>query len=166
VYAKRGLRRDPRGHGRSRRLTAPMSRTPFRGAVPDGLLYDTTHDMWVKREGADVIIGATVFGIFLAGEIIAFTAKPKGAEVALGRGLGTVECAKTVLAVHAPLSFVLLEANEAAEECPAMLNRDPYDAGWMVRARPTAWEAERGRLVDAAAYRAHVKRIEPTAEFL
>ena len=122
--------------------------------------------MWVRADGDEVRIGATSFGLFLAGEIIAFTAKPTGAEVALGRGLGTVECAKTVLAVHAPISFVLLEANAAAEERPAMLNRDPYQAGWMVRGRPVAWEAERGRLVDAATYRAHVRRIEPGAEFL
>ena len=143
-----------------------MSRSPFHGVVPDGLLYDTAHDMWIRREGEDVVIGATAFGIFLAGEIIAFTAKPRGAEVALERGLGTVECAKTVLAVHAPISFVLLEANETAEERPAILNRDPYLAGWMVRGRPLAWEAERGGLVDAASYREHVRRIEPGAKFL
>jgi glycine cleavage system H protein len=143
-----------------------MSRTPFRGAVPDGLLYDPEHDMWVHGGEDEVLIGATAFGIFLAGEIIAFTAKPNGAEVELGRGLGTVECAKTVLAVHAPLSVVLLEGNEAAEERAALLNRDPYHVGWMVRGRPTAWAAERGRLVDAASYRLHIKRIEPDAEFL
>ena len=143
-----------------------MSRTPFRGAVPDGLLYDPDHDMWVRPENGGVVIGASAFGIFLAGEIIAFTAKPKGADVERGRGLGTVECAKTVLAVHAPLSFVLIEANEAAEERPAVLNRDPYLAGWMVRGRPTAWETERARLVDATSYRAHIRRIEPEAEFL
>lgn len=143
-----------------------MDRAPFRGAIPEGLLYDPAHDMWVRREGAEVVIGATAFGLFLAGEIIAFTGKPKGAEVALGRGLGTVECAKTVLAVHAPVSFVLLASNEAAEEGPAILNRDPYQAGWMVRGRPLAWEAECGRLVDAASYRAHVQRMEPAAVFL
>ncbi|MDK9705086.1 MAG: glycine cleavage system protein H [Sulfuritalea sp.] len=143
-----------------------MNRSPFRGAVPDGLLYDTTHDMWVRREGGDVVIGATAFGIFLAGEIIAFTAKPRGAEVAAGRGLGTVECAKTVLAVHAPLSFVLQAGNEDAEERPAILNRDPYRAGWMVRGRPLAWEAECRGLVNADDYRAHVRRMEPAAEFL
>jgi len=139
---------------------------PFRGEVPDNLLYDPEYDMWVDGDDAEVLIGATAFGIFLAGEIIGFTAKPKGAEVALGRGLGTVECAKTILAVHAPLSFVLLEANEAAEERPAMLNRDPYHAGWMVRGRPAEWGAERGRLVDAQAYRDHVRRVDPAAEFL
>ncbi len=143
-----------------------MTRALFRGTVPAGLLYDMDHDMWVRREGNEIVIGASAFGIFLAGEIIAFTAKPRGAEVERGRGLGTVECAKTVLAVHAPLSFVLTEANEAAEENAAVLNRDPYNAGWMVRGKPVAWEAEGARLVDAVSYRAHIRRIEPEAEFL
>ena len=141
-------------------------RKNYTGRIPDDLLYDPHYNMWVRTGNDDVMIGASSFGLFLAGEIIAFTAKPKGAEVALGRGLGTVECAKTVLAVHAPISFVLLEANEAAEERPAMLNRDPYDAGWMVRGRATAWEGERGRLVDAATYRTHIQRLEPEAVFL
>jgi glycine cleavage system H protein len=142
-----------------------MNRTPFRGAVPDGLLYDPDHDMWVRREGEEVVIGASAFGIFLAGEIIAFTAKPKGAEVERGRGLGTVECAKTVLAVHAPLSFVLIAANEAAEERPPCSTATPTSpAGWCAAGpRPGT---ERARLVDAVSYRAHIRRIEPDAEFL
>ena len=143
-----------------------MAHTPFHGSIPDDRLYCPRTDMWVQGAGdGDVLIGATSFGIFLAGEIIAFTAKPKGAEVALGRGLGTVESRKTVIAVHAPISFVLLEGNEAAEERPALVNRDPYGAGWMARARPAAWEAERGNLVDAAAYRRHVLAVEPEATF-
>ena len=81
-----------------------MAHIPFHGAVPDGLLYDTDHDVWVRCDGDEVLIGITAFGIFLAGEIIAFTAKPRGADVARGRGLGTVESRKTVLAVHSPIS--------------------------------------------------------------
>ena len=60
-------------------------------------------------------------------------------HVMLGRGLGTVESAKTVLALHAPLSFVLTMANDAAEEHPALLNLEPYGSGWMVRGRPLDW---------------------------
>ena len=142
-----------------------MSPVPFRGAIPDGLLYDAEHDMWVRREGAEAVIGATAYGIFRAGEIIGFTAKPRGAEVERGRGLGTVECAKTVLAVRGPISFVLIESNEYAEEHPGILNRDPYRDGWMVRGRLTAWDGEHGRLLDAAAYREHVARVEPGAVF-
>ncbi len=142
-----------------------MPRPPFRGAVPDGLLYDIRYDMWVREEADGVAIGITAFGVFLAGEIIAFTAKPKGAEVDAGRGLGTVESAKTVLAVHAPCAFTLSEANEALEERPAPINDDPY-AAWLVRGRARDWAADRARLVDAAAYRAHVLAVEPDASFL
>ena len=143
-----------------------MATETFRGCVPDGLLYDTRYDMWVRREGGDVVIGATSFGIHLAGEVIAFTPKPNGAEVAAGRGLGTVESAKTVLAVHAPVAFRLDTPNEAAEERPELINRDPYGAGWMARGAPLDWEADAARLVDAAAYVAHIRAIEPAAEIL
>ena len=53
---------------------------------------------------------------------------------------------------------------EDLEEKPAMLNRDPYLA-WMSRGIPTAWEAEVAMLIDGAAYRDHVRRLEPAAEF-
>lgn len=143
-----------------------MAHQPFHGSVPDDRLYCPRHDMWVQALDSDeVLIGATGFGIFLAGEIIAFTAKPKGAEVAIGKGLGTVECRKTVLAVHAPISFILLEGNEAAEERPALVNQQPYAAGWMVRARPTDWAAEKAGLLNAAAYRQHILKVEPEARF-
>ena len=140
-----------------------MATETFRGKVPDGLLYDTRHDMWVRREGGEVVIGATSFGLHLAGELLAFTAKPKGAEVAAGRGLGTVESAKTVLAVHSPVAFRLDTPNEAAEERPALINRDPYGAGWMARGVPLDWAHDAAQLVDAAAYIAHIRAIEPAA---
>lgn len=141
-----------------------MAHQPFFGSIPDDRLYCPAHDMWVQDLGDGAArVGATSFGIFLAGEIIAFTSKPNGAEVERGRGMGTVECRKTVLALHAPLSFVLLEGNEAAETRPRRINDDPYGAGWLARVRPTRWAAEKALLVDAAAYRAHILKIEPEA---
>jgi glycine cleavage system H protein len=142
----------------------PIMREIFHGAIPHGLLYDAEHDMWVRREGDAVVMGATSFGIHMAGAIIAFTAKPKGAEIARGRGLGTIECSKTVLAVHAPVSLVLTEGNDDLEQRPFLLNLDPY-ATWMARGKPTDWIADSALLVDAAAYRAHILRIEPEALF-
>jgi glycine cleavage system H protein len=143
-----------------------MAHTPFTGTIPDDRLYCPRHDMWVQETAdGELLIGATSFGIFLAGEIIAFTSKPKGAEVALGRGMGTVECRKTVLAVHAPVSFFLLEGNDAAEERPKLVNIEPYGEGWMARAQPTRWDEEKAALVDAASYRLHILKIEPEATF-
>lgn len=143
-----------------------MPHIPFSGSIPDDLRYYPDHDMWVRPlADGQVLIGATSFGMFLAGEVIACTLKPRGAQVERGRGMGTVECRKTVLALHAPLSFRLLEGNEAVEERPALVNRDPYGAGWMARGEPLDWAGEAGLLVDAAAYRRHVLSIEPEAVF-
>ena len=142
-----------------------MSHQSFKGNIPSDRRYCRQYDMWVKERDGEVLIGATSFGLFLAGEIIAFTAKPNGAEVARGRGMGTVECRKTVLAIHAPISFRLITGNETAEERPALLNTDPYGAGWMARGLPLAWSSEVLELVDAASYRQHILSIEPEACF-
>lgn len=141
-----------------------VMREIFHGSVPDDLLYDTQHDMWVRCVDDEILVGATSFGIYLAGEIIAFTAKPKGAIVERGRGLGTIECAKTVLAVHAPVGFVLAEGNEALEARPVLLNRAPYLA-WMARGKPIDWASDSTLLADAKAYRQHILAIEPEAVF-
>jgi glycine cleavage system H protein len=141
-----------------------MAHKPFSGSVPDGFLYDTRYDMWVQKEGDAIRVGITSFGVFLAGEIIAFTGKPKGAEVTYGRGLGTVESAKTVLAVHAPCSFTLIEVNEALEERPRPINSEPY-AAWLILGTPTDWAQDVARMVDAATYRTHILSVEPEATF-
>jgi glycine cleavage system H protein len=143
-----------------------MPHQPFKGNVPDDRLYCREFDMWVQRCGDEMLIGATRFGLFLAGEIIAFTAKPNGAQVARGRGMGTIECRKTILAVHAPIAFVLLAGNEAAEERPALINSAPYGAGWMARGRALSWAKDVLSLCDAAAYRQHILGIEPEACFV
>ncbi|MBS1160562.1 MAG: glycine cleavage system protein [Proteobacteria bacterium] len=144
-----------------------MAHQAFTGSVPDDRLYCPRHDMWVQLlENGDALIGVTSFGLFLAGEIIAFTAKPNGAVVDGGRGMGTVECRKTVLAIHAPISFVLLAGNEVAEERPQLVNSAPYGAGWLARVQPTRWAEEKSGLLAAAAYRQHVLAIEPGASFV
>lgn len=145
-----------------------MTHEAFHGSIPDDRLYDPEHDMWVQPDEDDgtATIGATAYGIYLAGRIIGFTSKPRGAHVEASRGMATVECAKTVIAVHAPIGFDLLEGNEAVEENPDLLNRDPYGAGWMAKVRPHDWLRDMARLVDARAYRKRIRRANPQAVFL
>lgn len=142
-----------------------MTPDKFKDVLPRDRLYDPQRDMWVKL-GPDgrVEIGATAFGLYLAGSVIAFTPKPVGAEIDRGRGLGTIETGKTVLAVHSPLSLRLDAVNESAEENPALLDDAPYEAGWMIRGTPRNWQDERPGLIDADAYRAHCLKLEPGAQ--
>ena len=143
-----------------------MTELPFRGHLPDDRLYDPSSDMWVlAATDGTITVGASAYGLWLAGRIIGFTAKPRGATVARGRSLGTVECAKTVIAVHAPVGFILDQGNETLEETATVINDDPYVAGWMARGRPLQWHEEAALLLDGAAYRAQILARDPTADF-
>lgn len=121
--------------------------------------------MWVRQQDGFVLIGATSFGLHQAGEVIAFTAKPDGAEIQRGKGMATIECHKTVLAVHAPLSFRLISGNTSAEERPTLINASPYGAGWMAQGIPLDWEEEKTSLCHAEEYKRHILSSDPEAHF-
>ncbi|SDI69448.1 glycine cleavage system protein H [Propionivibrio dicarboxylicus] len=137
----------------------------FIGRIPNNCLYCRDTDMWVRDDDGQVLIGATAFGLHRAGEVIAFTAKPNGAEILRGKGMATIECHKTVLAVHAPISFRLITGNEDAEARPSVIRGSPYDAGWMARGLPLAWANDSTCLCSAEEYKQHILSIDPEARF-
>lgn len=142
-----------------------MTPSRFRDRLPSDRRYDPQREMWVRfcADGS-VEVGATAFGLQLAGQLIAFTPKPRGAEIERGRGLGTIETGKTVLAVHCPVSLRLEVANEDAESNPGLIEHAPYTSGWMIRGTPRNWEDDAVGLVDAAAYRVHCLGLLADAE--
>jgi glycine cleavage system H protein len=54
-----------------------------------------------------------------------------------------------------PVAGEVVEVNGALDADPAVVNRDPYGAGWMVKLRLSDTSAMDG-LLDAAAYRKHI----------
>lgn len=155
----------PADGGASPPLTPEDAATLAR--LAPGRLYAPEQDMWVRLEDdGTATIGATHL-VVAHGQFMLFTPRPVGIQVALDRSLGVMETAKTVVAVHAPLSGRILEVNAAVVADVALVERDPYAAGWLVRLQPTALEAERAQLLDHAAYAAWLaprlasKRIKP-----
>ena len=143
-----------------------MPHQAFAGRIPSDRLYCRETDMWVLKQDGEVLLGASAFGLHLADEVIAFTAKPDHAEIARGKGMATIECHKTVIAVHAPISFRLICGNAAAEERPGLINTAPYAAGWMARGSPTAWASECALLCHAEEYIRHIQAIDPEARIV
>lgn len=129
-------------------------------AFPDDLHYLEAHDMWARMEDDGLVrVGATALGAALAGEIVAFLPKPVGENVEQGRALGAIELFKTIISAKAPVSGVLVEVNEAVERTPALLNRDPYGAGWLARIRPANWAAESASLAHGACVAEAMERV-------
>lgn len=122
--------------------------------LPDDLLFAPEADMWVRLDpDGRATTGATHL-VAQHGQFVFFAPRPVGSEIARERSLGVMETAKTAVAIHAPLSCRIVEANAAVERDASLIVREPYAAGWLFRVEPTALETERGHLMDAAQYRA------------
>lgn len=117
--------------------------------VPADLLYDLELHVWVRLEGDEAVLGMTDVAQTMGGRVVQVTWKRPGKVVDRGRPLAVIESAKWVGPFPAALTGEIVAVNrEAFERDVAIANRDPYEAGWMVRLRPTRLDEERERLVD------------------
>jgi glycine cleavage system H protein len=135
------------------------------------VLYAPEQDMGVRLEADGTArVGATHL-VASHGQFMLFTPRPVGSEIERDRSLGVMETAKTAVAIHAPISCRILEANASAMDNIHYVITDAYGAGWLFRVQPLALEAERPLLMDADAYRAWVeprladKMAAPIEEF-
>lgn len=127
--------------------------------LPEDLYYLVEKHVWVRTDGADVItIGMNDVAGKLAGNVLSLTAKKVGKTVPKGQSVATIESAKWVGPVPAPVSGEIVAVNEDARKDPKLVNQDPYGQGWIVKLKPSNWEAEKVGLVTGAqgleAYRA------------
>ena len=72
--------------------------------------------------------------------------------------LGSLESAKAVFEIIAPVSGAVTAVNPAVVDNPGLINEDPYGAGWLVELKLTAWPQDQELLLDPAAYADVVKR--------
>jgi len=119
-------------------------------------------DVWARLErDGTVTLGMTDPAQTRCGKVVSVRFKAVGRRVAIGQSLATIESAKWVGPLPAPLSGVIAANNEAGFRADILAaNREPYGAGWLVRLQPSAWEAERARLLTGPAaaerYRARI----------
>ena len=98
----------------------------------DGLLYDPEHGTWGKAEGGFWRVGVTPLLSWLSAGFTSVSLKPVGTWVALGSPLGSVEGPRHFDVIRAPFECVIREVNKKALEYPRVINRDPFDEGWLV----------------------------------
>lgn len=100
------------------------------------LKFTSTHE-WLKEEQNEVTIGITDHAQQLLGDMV-FVELPKiGDEVKAGDELGVVESVKAASDFYAPVSGLVTAINETVVEDPALVNTDPYTAGWLVKLKPS-----------------------------
>jgi glycine cleavage system H protein len=100
--------------------------------IPEDLMYDLGFNVWVKVEGQVATVGATEPAQAYAGEVIFLKVKDVGTKVSRGAIVATIESAKFMGPMRAPLSGTVSEVNKAVVSTPSLMNQDSY-ANWVVR---------------------------------
>lgn len=99
--------------------------------IPDELKYSKEH-LWVRREGRKAVVGVTDFAQEELGAIASVELPEEGDEVEQEDSMGSIEARKTVAELYAPFSGIVLDMNHELLDSPALINDDPYDAGWLL----------------------------------
>jgi glycine cleavage system H protein len=114
--------------------------------------YYTKDDLWVSIENGKVKVGVSDYLQKTSGDVAFVEVAKTGSTVETGRAFGTIESAKTTVALLSPLSGRLDEANSKLTGSPELVNSDPYGEGWLVIIAPRNIEHDRASLLSADDY--------------
>jgi len=126
--------------------------------VREGLYYTKEHD-WVKLEGGLCRVGISDFAQKSLHEIVYAELPKVGLRVKQMESMGTVESVKAVSDVFSPITGEVLEVNEKLSEQPELINRSPYDDGWIAVIKPEKLEEELKNLLDHNGYAKYLEEL-------
>jgi glycine cleavage system H protein len=124
--------------------------------VPDDLLFTAEHEYVARTNDPAIIrIGITDYAQGELGDVVFVNLPKPGERFTSHQSFGTIEAVKAVSDLYSPIAGEVTEVNGALEGDPALVNRDPYENGWMVKLRMSN-PSELDGLLSASAYRSHI----------
>lgn len=130
---------------------------------PSNRKYTKEHE-WVKVDEIDgakiAIVGITFHAQELLTDIV-FVELPKtGKKVEQFKQLAVIESVKSVSDVFSPVSGKVVDANNELTLNPELINKDPYNAGWIAKLKVDTAQlnAELNNLMTAEQYEAYLKK--------
>ncbi|HEU5318939.1 MAG TPA: glycine cleavage system protein GcvH [Chloroflexota bacterium] len=119
--------------------------------------YTKEHE-WVRLDGDVAVVGITDYAQGELGDVVFVDLPEVGRTLSQGQVFGVVESVKAASDLFAPLSGEVIEINAALADAPDLVNKEPFEGGWMLKVRPSD-RNELGKLLDAAGYEAHLKSL-------
>ena len=99
---------------------------------PNDVKYTKEHE-WIRLEGDVAYVGITDYAQEQLGDIVFVDIQTVGETLAADEVFGTIEVVKTISDLFLPVAGEVLEQNEALEEQPELVNKDPYGEGWIFK---------------------------------
>ena len=124
--------------------------------IPKDLRYTAEHEYARKTDTTGVVqIGITDHAQGELGDVVYVDLPKPGAVLEQKAVFGSIEAVKAVSELYSPLAGTVVEVNGALEKDPAVVNRDPYGAGWMIEVKMKN-PADLDALLSADAYKQHI----------
>jgi len=123
--------------------------------VPGDLNYTEEHEYVRKGKDGNVEIGITDYAQGELGDVVYIELPKVGTKFNKHDVFGTIEAVKAVSELFSPISGEVVAINGRLDKEPALVNSDPYGAGWMIRVKPTN-QSEIAALLGADAYIKHI----------
>lgn len=95
------------------------------------LRYTKEHEWLLETDGV-IRIGITGHAVHELGDIVYVDLPDVGDEATAGEVIVEIESTKSVGEVFAPVSGEVRAVNDALDDDPALINAEPFDAGWVV----------------------------------
>ena len=103
-------------------------------AAPDAnYTVPTDGDVAYIQNKGKLVVGITDFAQGQLGDIVFVDVPTVGESLGQNEVFGSIEAVKTVSDAFLPVSGEILEFNEALENDPALVNKDPYGEGWIIK---------------------------------
>lgn len=118
---------------------------------PDNIKYTKEHE-WIRVQGTHGWIGITDYAQSELGDIVYIEIPAVGTNIVQGKSFGTIEAVKAVSDLFAPISGQVIEVNGELKNHPEVVNKDPYEKGWMVKIAITDSD-QLNSLLNVQAYR-------------
>lgn len=103
--------------------------------TPSDRKYLQSHE-WHKAAGDEVTIGITQFAADELTDITFVSLPAVGAKLTANKSFGEIESVKATSDLYSGISGTVTAINEGLKKDPGIINRDPYEAGWMMKVKP------------------------------
>jgi glycine cleavage system H protein len=125
--------------------------------IPADLKYAKSHE-WVRLTGDLAIVGITDHAQHELTDIVFIELPEKGRKIKAGEACAVVESVKTASDIYSPITGEVVEVNGSVVKDPALINNDPYEAGWFFKVK-LANPSEVNNLLTAAQYQQQIGTV-------
>jgi len=118
--------------------------------IAEHLLYTKEHE-WINIEGDEASIGISEYAEQSLGDITFVELPGVGDEVEQFGEFASIESVKAATDIFSPMSGKVLEVNDDLNEEPGLINKSPYEKGWIAKIKLSDIE-EQSNLMTADEY--------------